>query len=562
MPRPRLDPCRLGRAPAELGCPGAKGGDDGLTVHFDERAGVHWTIDPATGNAARSAPRTSAKELETCGICHSRSAKVAEGWRPGRQLLETHVPALLQPGLFEADGKMVDEVYDYASFRQSKMFTRGVSCSDCHDPHSLELRAEGNGVCYQCHDQAKYGAIAHHHHAEGSPAAGCPACHMPERTYMVVDPRHDHGFRIPRPDLSARFGVSNSCNDCHADEDAAWAAAAIERWHGPDRKGFQTWTETLAAARDDTAEAGAAVAAARDRRRRAPAIVRATALEDLARYPSREALGAAQQRHGRCRPAGQAGGAAHAALAAGRAELAARASGLLDDPVRGVRLEAASLLAAMPQDRIAPADRERLARALEEYVAAQRLNADRPEARVNLGNLYAQQGQAARPRPSIWRPARSIPISCRPTSCSPSSMRGRAAMPRASGSCAKRLRACPRSPSCTWRSASTWCGRVGAPKPCRSSHAPSEIDPDNARYAYVHGIALNSTGRTDEALEVLEASQARHPADRDTLLALVTINRDAGRFAAALSWADRLVAVDPQARTLRDEIARLAGEQQ
>jgi Flp pilus assembly protein TadD len=90
----------------------------------------------------------------------------------------------------------------------------------------------------------------------------------------------------------------------------------------------------------------------------------------------------------------------------------------------------------------------------------------------------------------------------------------------------------------------------------------AEIDPDNARYAYIHGIALNSAGRSEDALEVLEASHARHPADRDTLLALVTINRDAGRLAAALTWADRLAAVDPQARTLRDEIARLAGEQQ
>jgi tetratricopeptide (TPR) repeat protein len=36
-----------------------------------------------------------------------------------------------------------------------------------------------------------------------------------------------------------------------------------------------------------------------------------------------------------------------------------------------------------------------LARAIEDYVAAQRLNADRPEARVNMGNLYAQQGRPA-----------------------------------------------------------------------------------------------------------------------------------------------------------------------
>lgn len=58
---------------------------------------------------------------------------------------------------------------------------------------------------------------------------------------------------------------------------------------------------------------------------------------------------------------------------------------------------------------------------------------------------------------------------------------------------------------------------------------------------------------------MLEASHARHPGDRDTLLALATINRDAGRLAAALSWADRLIAIDPQARPLRDQIARQAG---
>ena len=372
--------------------PWGKGGDNGLTVRFDERAGVHWVIDPATGNARRSAPKTGATELETCGICHSRSARIAEGWRPGQQLLDTHVPSLLQPGLFEADGKMLDEVYNYASFRQSRMFMQGVTCSDCHEPHSLQLRAEGNGVCYQCHEQAKYGAVSHHRHAEGSPAAGCPACHMPARTYMMVDRRHDHGFRIPRPDLSARFGVSNACNDCHADKDAAWAAAAIERWYGPERKGFQTWTEAFAAARDDTAQAGPLLlqlATAPG----APAIARASAFEMLAAHMSPEAAGAVQQGLSDADPLVRLG-----ALRALRwlpvAQSWPLAHGLLDDPVRGVRLEAASLLAAMPQDQLAPADRQRLSRAVDDYVAAQRLNADRPEARVNLGNLYAQQGQS------------------------------------------------------------------------------------------------------------------------------------------------------------------------
>jgi predicted CXXCH cytochrome family protein len=537
--------------------PWGKGGDDGLTVHFDERRGIHWTIDPATGNATRNAPRTSAKELETCGVCHSRSARIAEGWRPGQQLLETHVPSLLEPGLFEADGMMVDEVYNYASFRQSKMFTRGVSCSDCHEPHSLELRAEGNGVCYQCHDQAKYGAALHHHHAEGSPAASCPACHMPERTYMVVDPRHDHGFRIPRPDLSERFGVSNACNDCHADKDAAWAAAAIERWHGPERKGFQTWTEAFAAARDDTPQAaplllqvatGSGV----------PSIARATALEHLARWPSRDAIEAARQGLADTDPLVRLG-ALRALQSLPVEQSWPLASGLLDDPIRGVRIEAASLLAAMPQDRLAPADRQRLARAVDDYVAAQKLNADRPESRVNLGNLYAQQGQSSAAE-AEYLAGRSLDPTFFPADVSLAQLYGQGHLD-AEGERVLReaLARMPAEPELHLALGLNLVRQGRGADALAEVARAAELDPANARYAYIHGVALNSNGRTDEALEVLEASQERHPADRDTLLALITINRDAGHLQAALAWADRLVAIEPDARALRDQIAALAG---
>jgi tetratricopeptide (TPR) repeat protein len=423
----------------------------------------------------------------------------------------------------------------------------------------LQLRAAGNGVCYQCHEQAKYGAASHHRHAEGSPATSCPACHMPARTYMVVDRRHDHGFRVPRPDLSARFGVANSCNDCHADQDAAWAAAAIERWHGPERKGFQTWTEAFAAARDDTAAAGPLLlqlASAPD----LPAIVRASAFEMLAAHLGPEAASAVQQglseadplvRLGALRalrwlPATQAWPLAHA---------------LLDDPVRGVRLEAASLLAAMPRDRIAAADLERLSRATDEYVATQRLNADRPEARVNLGNLYAQQGQSGAAE-TEYLAARTLDPDFVPTY----GMLAQLYAGQGRDADGERIvrEALGRQPDNAELHSTLGLNLV---RQGRAADAVPEfaraaaLDPANPRYAYVQGVALNSTGRADEALEVLETAQARHPADRDTLLALVTINRDAGRLDAALSWADRLVALDPQARTLRDQIARRAGAQ-
>ncbi|MFL9829092.1 cytochrome c3 family protein, partial [Rhodoplanes sp. SY1] len=218
----------------------------GLVVRFDERRDVTWPIDERTGNARRSvAPALLRKEVETCGLCHARRGAFSEDWSPGRWLSDTHAVSPIARSLYHADGQMLDEVYNYGSFKQSRMFAAGVTCGDCHDPHSAKLRFPGDNTCLQCHSSDTYAGVKHTGHASTSPPIGCASCHMPVRTYMVVDPRHDHGFRVPRPDLSVKLGTPNACNDCHADKPAAWAAAAVERWHGPDRKGFQTFAEAL-----------------------------------------------------------------------------------------------------------------------------------------------------------------------------------------------------------------------------------------------------------------------------------------------------------------------------
>lgn len=535
---------------------GDKRGPNGLTVHFDEREGMHWILDPASGNAKRSAPRTSAKELETCGVCHSRSTKIAEPWRPGRALLETHVPSLLHAGLFEADGKSLDEVYNYAPFRQSRMFMAGVSCSDCHDPHSLKLRAEGDGVCLQCHDGGRFAAASHHHHEDGSAGARCVACHMPVRTYMQVDPRHDHAFRVPRPDEQARFGTTNACTDCHADKDAGWAAAAIEGWFGPQRKGFQTWTETFAAARAGQPEAAALL------RKLAhgtgePSIVRATAFDSLAAFSGRDAMAAAQQGLADADPLVRLG-ALHALRPYPAQTLWPIAGRLLADPVLAVRIEAASLLADVPQDGLSLADRERLARALDDYVTAQRVNADRPEHRVNLGALALRLGRFAEAEAEFRAAARLDPtfVAADVNLAELYARTGR------DGEGERLLRtALARFPDHAQLRHALGLNLV---RQRRAADALAELgraaalDPASARYAYVHAVALNAAGRPDEAIKALELSHARHPADRDTLFALVTINRDAGRPAAALRWSERLVAIDPSARPLLEQLRKTA----
>jgi len=146
--------------------------DVGLLVSLDERRGVTWARDAATDLPHRSRARRSDTEIEACARCHASRTRMFDDDPPGSPLLASHLPALLVRGSYQADGQLEGEVYEYGSFLQSRMAHEGVTCSDCHDPHRASLRAEGNGLCLQCHDGARYDTAAHHHHASGSPACG------------------------------------------------------------------------------------------------------------------------------------------------------------------------------------------------------------------------------------------------------------------------------------------------------------------------------------------------------------------------------------------------------
>lgn len=369
------------------GDPAAAAG--GLTVALDERRGAAWVIDPATGSAVRSRPRETSRELDVCAQCHSRRGQFSDGYRPGEPFTDHYLPSLLGPGLYHPDGQQLDEVFNWGSFLSSRMHERGVTCGDCHDPHGGKLYAPGNAVCAQCHSAAKYDAPAHHFHAPGTPGAACAACHMKTETYMVVDPRHDHSFRIPRPDRTVSLGTPNACNQCHADRTAGWAAAEVRRRYPDPRPGFQGFAEAFAAA--DRGERGAAmalvqVAANLDE----SAIARASALERLARLPGENALLAAEAALEDTSPLVR-----RAAITVFEQlpPLERRAVvALLGDRSRIVRMQAARTLAPLADDAFDATALAAFRTAAGEYVAAERFNADRPEHRTNLGGFYADRG--------------------------------------------------------------------------------------------------------------------------------------------------------------------------
>jgi len=183
-------------------------GPASLHVELAESRSIFWDRHHGYGlHQLKSA--SAAHQVETCAPCHSRRSPVHDGYHAGENFFDYYDPSLLQLGLYHSDGQILDEVYVYGSFVQSKMYGKGVRCSDCHNPHSLELKFEGNRLCAQCHQPGKYDSPTHHHHTDRA-ATQCVNCHMPARTYMVVDDRRDHSLRIPRPDLSESLGTPNA----------------------------------------------------------------------------------------------------------------------------------------------------------------------------------------------------------------------------------------------------------------------------------------------------------------------------------------------------------------
>jgi predicted CXXCH cytochrome family protein len=365
--------------------------NNGLANQLTERHGARWSIDSTTGNARRSSPRTSDREIETCAQCHARRSHIADGYVAGRSLFDYYTPLLLMPELYFPDGQQRDEVYTYGSFLQSKMYSAGVTCSDCHEPHSAKLRQPGNGVCAQCHRAAKYDTTAHHFHPSNSAGARCVSCHLPDTTYMQIDPRHDHSIRIPRPDRSVTLGVPNACNRCHTDRDSRWAAAQVRAHYPNPNPGFQRFAESFAADDRRDAHAGDSLTAiASDVTQ--PAIVRGSAIARLGSNGGSVPPRALEAWVRDASPLVRLGALQALELLPPDQRLA-YAVPLLSDATRSVRQGAAWVLAPASKSLTTPEQRGAFSRAAAEFIDSQRYNADRAPNRIALGVFYAQLGQ-------------------------------------------------------------------------------------------------------------------------------------------------------------------------
>jgi len=488
-----------------------EGGTKGLTFRLDERHGIQWSIDPQSGNAQRSAPHATTKEIETCARCHSRRGQWFADYRQGGPLMNTHLPSLLQENLYYADGQIDGEVYEYGSLLQSKMYQAGVTCSDCHEPHSLKLRVPGNGVCLQCHGAEKYDTGRHHFHRADSAGANCVDCHMPAKNYMVVDPRRDHSFRIPRPDLSVKLGTPNACTDCHAKKPVGWAADKVKKWYGHDPKGYQDYAENLHAARTAAADAEARLVALL-REKGQPAIARATAAVELGHRLTPESFPALSEALGDGDPRVRA--AAVEALDALPPEQRWQAAhSLLHDPVRVVRALTAGVLAGIPVEQVPSGEQADFRKAANDYLASQRLNADEPGAQVNLGNFHAARGEAAEAE-RAYREALTLNPGWAPAYANLADFYRQMGRD-AEGETLLRegLAHQPKSAALHHSLGLLQVRQKNLQAALASLKRAAELAPDDARFAYVYVVALDSAGHVREARAALDAGLKRAPGD-------------------------------------------------
>ena len=362
--------------------------------------------DVNTGLIVRTGYLTNEELLNVCARCHSRRAILGDYTDDNSDLLNSMIPMLTAQPLYHVDGQILDEVYEYGSFTQSRMFEQEVMCSDCHDSHSAKTIEPDNRLCLQCHRPDIYDTPKHHFHKMDPAVAGplinrgepkyvegtgaqCVNCHMAGKYYMGNDYRRDHSFRIPRPDLTAKTGAPNACNDCHKDKSTAWSQTYILKWYG-ERTRPHYGEKFAEAEKGDRSVIPDLILYAENEL--FPLMVRATAVSFLGRFNTPEGNRAVERaltdpaslvRH-------------TAVMSYNPVDIASYEKlmmPLLNDPVKGIRAEAGIRLSEVREEQLSPAARKARRAALDEYREVNLYNADFPGGLFNLGIMYANAGE-------------------------------------------------------------------------------------------------------------------------------------------------------------------------
>ncbi|MFT7667583.1 MAG: Flp pilus assembly protein TadD [Planctomycetota bacterium] len=510
--------------------------------------------------------------LNSCAACHSRRTALSSSHEIGASFEDDYRISTLTPDLYHLDGQIREEVYVMGSFQQSKMHEKGVSCIDCHDPHSLDLWLPGDSTCLQCHSeqaptdrfptllQKAYADPSHHFHPIDSEGARCVNCHMPETTYMVIDPRRDHSLRVPRPDLTESIGTPNACNGCHETESASWASNKITEWYGKEPAAHYG-TALAATMTGERSAIEALMALPFDREQ--PTIVRASATEQLP-AGTQVAMQAAMALLGDEGSGTQLRLSALALLLDGPPQLlVALLPEYLDDPCRAIRIETAHVLAGEAEKQLDEAQTKLFEAAFAEFEAAQLANADSPFAHLNLGVIHERRGKKSFAR-AAYKKALTLDSGFLPAVFNLASLlstEGKAA--EAEALLRKAIAQFPEEGELNYSLGLLLAGTGQLEASTEALAKAARFMPNRPRVQYNLGLAYSQLGRNSEAEIALITASKLQPDEPDFIYALSTFYLGIDDFEQALDAANRLIVAVPESpgpKQLREEILKRLNE--
>ncbi len=485
-----------------------------------------WVFNEEKGTAYRSGWRKEHTEIELCARCHSRRMQVWEDYKQGEALTQTHLPSVLEPQLYYPDGQIREEVYVYGSFLQSKMYRQGVTCSDCHDPHSMQVKAPGNQLCMQCHSGTMYNTAQHHFHDPVEAGGSCLDCHMPETRYMVIDPRRDHSMRIPRPDLSLRIGSPNACTQCHTDKNDSWADSWFRKWYGNKYDTIPHYGEVFyAAGNGDPAALDKLISVSTDTSYND--IVRASAVHYMLEMPSMKSVKHIQRMSRDKSPLVRIVALRSLNRLVGNQAIDQALEGL-SDPVRAVRYEAGNIYIGVPYIEKADRVSSRERKALDEYIAMLKVNNDQAATHTNLGIYYQNEDKPDSALLAFKTALRLDSASIEAAIDIADIYRIYKRDPEGEKLLLEMLGKNPDRHE-LYLALGLLYTRLGeAQKSILMLEQAHRLSPENTYYCYVYGIALNSQGHTQEALDVLLEGYNIDPYNYNILYSLAGIYRDTG----------------------------------
>ncbi len=559
----------------------------GMTVgcescHGPLKSHVEWQTEYGkSGGKDPTLPKfTRQQVMENCGFCHARRTDLTGDFKPGDSFFDHQSLAIVnQSGLYYPDGQVHEEDYEFAAFLGSRMHTNGVTCMDCHNPHTMKTILPGNALCLRCHNGSYTNApvidpVAHSHHkvigygADGKPlnvdlltynskdvkesGGECINCHMPQTAYMQRHWRHDHGFTIPDPLLTKEYGVPNACNRCHADKNTDWALENVEKWYGPKmQRATRQRAEWIAQARRGDSSARAplmTVLAGKE-----SPYWRAVAAGMLGQWIAEQSvtdalLKALQDPHPLVRE--QAVRALEPLAAQSGSPVAAALRPMLDDSVRSVRIAAAwALRADLPPG----------SKAAEELQYYLKINSDQPAGQMEEGAFALAnknvEGALAHYEKAVAWDTNSAPSRHDLAVVLSMLNRNKEAIEQLQAAC----QLDPADAEYQFKLALAWNDAGELPKTVTALEKAVQLDPRHARAWYNLGLARNSLGQTDGALDALVRAESAAPNDPQIPYARATILLRLTRLQEARQAAARAVEINPnyaEARQLLNELSK------